>query len=126
MEAALIACPEFATLEGRPWTTDTRAHVAQCGSCRLVMELIDERSQAAASHDRRVDCARFEALLAVRIGGKLGNPAEALLDEHLRACDDCRAIAATMAPANDAVADHTSGPSARRVRVLVQMHQEVL
>ena len=101
-------CPEVVVLEARGWAPQVSAHVAACGSCKLVMELIEERSQAAASRDRRVECAKFEALLAVRVAGGIGTTAAGLLDEHLEECDECRAIAETMAPANDRAGDRTT------------------
>ncbi len=104
----MSTCPDVAVLEARGWTPEVSAHVAACGSCKLVMELIEERSQAAASRDRRVECAKFEALLAVRMAGGIGTTAAGLLDEHLEDCDECRAIAETMAPANDRTGDQTA------------------
>ncbi len=104
----MIKCPEVAVLESRGWTAEVTAHVAGCGSCKLVMELIEERSQAAASRDRRVECAKFEALLAVRVAGGIGTIAAGMLDEHLEECDECRAIAETMAPTNDRTEDQTT------------------
>ncbi len=101
-------CPEVVVLEGRGWPLAVSAHVAACGSCKLVMELIEERSQAAASRDRRVECAKFEALLAVRVAGGIGTTAGRMLDEHLDECDECRAIAETMAPENDRTGDQTT------------------
>jgi len=106
-----VNCPQLATLEGRAWSIETRTHVADCGSRRLVMELIDERSQAAASQDRRAECARFEALIAVRVGGQLTGAASAMLDEHLRECGDCHALADTIAPTTDVAADHATLPA---------------
>ncbi len=103
-----MECPEFEVLSGRAWSPTTRTHVADCGSCRLVMELIDERSQAAESRDRRTECVRFEALIAVRVAGELRGPASAMLDEHIRDCADCRAIADTLAPSDDVAADHST------------------
>jgi eukaryotic-like serine/threonine-protein kinase len=103
-------CPEVEVLQCRAWEADVRAHVGSCGSCRLVMELIDERSQAAASAERRVECARFEALIAVRVGAELQGAAASLLDEHLRDCTDCRALANTMAPVEDVAGDHAALP----------------
>ncbi len=106
-----MECPEFEVLSGRAWSPTTRTHVADCGSCRLVMELVDERSQAAESRDRRAECVRFEALIAVRVAGELRGPASAMLDEHVRDCADCRAIADTLAPSDDVAADHANLPA---------------
>ena len=104
-------CPEVVVLEGRGWTPEVRAHVAACGSCRLVMELVEERSQAAASRDRRAECVRFEALLAVRVAGGIGGTAAGMLDAHLEDCAECRAIAETMAPSTDRMGDQTALPT---------------
>ncbi len=107
----MTECPEMAVLESSPWTPAVSAHVATCGSCRLVMELIEERSQAAASRERRARCMQFEAQLAARGAGTLDAAVAAKLDEHLEECDDCRAIAQTIAPENDAANDHTTLPA---------------
>jgi WD40 repeat protein len=101
-------CPELGVLVSRTWSTDVSVHVASCGSCKLVMELIDERSQAAASRDRKAQCARFEGLLAVRVVGGIGTTAAGMLDEHLEVCDECRAMAETLAPAADRSEDQTT------------------
>jgi serine/threonine protein kinase len=105
-----MRCPEIEALQDRSWNAETRAHVAACGSCKLVMELIDERSQAAESRERRVECAKFEALIAVRVGAELAGAAHTMLEEHLRDCADCRALAQTMAPVGDPP-DHATLPA---------------
>jgi hypothetical protein len=106
----MTGCPEVEALQGRMWNLDLREHVAACGACKLVMELINERSQAAASLDRHAECARFEALIAVRVGAELRGAAHAMLEEHLHECAECRAIAQTMAPTEDAP-DHDALPA---------------
>ncbi len=104
-------CPEVAVLQASAWDAPTRSHVAQCGSCRIVVELVEERAQAAVSRERRLECARFEGLIAIRIGGQLGGPAAGLLDAHLATCEDCGAIAESLAPANDAAPDQRLLPA---------------
>ena len=90
-------CPTLSSLEGDTSAT-LREHLAACASCRVVAELLDERKRGVDARDRWDECARFEILLAARNEGTIGGAADSFLDEHLRGCADCQAVAATIPP----------------------------
>lgn len=96
----MLECPELAVLEGDA-TSVVRAHLAACSSCRVVVELLDERRRGVDARDRHDECARFEMLLAARDEGTIGGTAGAMLEAHLRECADCQAVAATLPPASE-------------------------
>jgi WD40 repeat protein/tRNA A-37 threonylcarbamoyl transferase component Bud32 len=90
----LSSCPSLDELEaGAPHIA---AHVEQCPSCKLVMEIIEHRHAKAEP-----DCSHFEALLALRDSDTLRPDDARALDRHLASCEDCQAVAATEAPPDD-------------------------
>src|SRR5258706_8044251 len=101
-------CPDLSVLEGDA-TSAVRAHLALCSSCRIVVDLLDERRRGVDARERHDECARFEMLLAAREEGTLGGTAGALLEAHLRECADCPVVAATMPPASER-REHSSLP----------------
>ncbi len=105
----MLECPELSVLE-REATPTIRDHLGACTSCRLVVELLEERRRGVDARDRRDECARFETLIAARDEGTIGGSAGALLEAHLRECADCRAVAATMPPVNER-REHSSLPA---------------
>jgi WD40 repeat protein len=104
----MSACPDLGALEAR--TSTVRDHLAQCSSCRLVIDLLDERKRGVEARDRRSECARFEMLLAARDEGTIGPTAGALLEAHIRECSSCQAVAATLPPASERP-DHSDLPA---------------
>jgi WD40 repeat protein len=104
----VTACPELSALEGEA-TASIRNHLAACSSCRLVVELLDERRRGVKARDLRDECAKFEMLLAARDEGTIGGTAGALLEAHLGECADCQAVAATMPPPSER-REHSSLP----------------
>jgi serine/threonine protein kinase len=103
-------CPELSALD-RESTLAVRDHLVACASCRIVVELLEERRRGVAARDRRDECARFEVLLAARDEGTIGGSARELLDDHLRGCTDCQAVAATLPPADTHPAGSASLPA---------------
>ncbi len=103
----MTGCPDLAALEARASDPSVAAHVAGCEACRIAADLIEMRTESAAG-DRA--CARFEPLLAARFEGALGSAANALLEDHLAVCDECRAVAETIAPSADVRGDHAALP----------------
>jgi WD40 repeat protein len=106
-------CPALEELEaGRP-SAAVRAHLATCDACRMVAELIDERSAVVALRSQRGDdaeCARFEPMLAGD-DAALPEADAAALAAHLATCDACRALVASLAPSDAAAArDHLELP----------------
>ncbi len=99
----MTPCPDLGTLEVDPLPVEAAAHLAECQVCRLVIELI-----GAGSLD---DCERFDALLAARSDGTLGDAGANLLARHLASCSACREVADTMSPGADAGGDLQSLPS---------------
>src|ERR1041385_966591 len=93
-------CPELTALE-RDTAGSVRDHIARCTSCRVVVDLLEERKRGIEERDRQNECARFEMLLAARDEGTLGGSGGLLLDEHLRACPDCQMVAATLPPVGE-------------------------
>ena len=93
-------CPVLGALEA-PHTGGVRDHLARCASCRLVVELVEERRRGLDASDREVECARFEMLIAAREEGTIGSAAGELLTAHLRECGACSAVAATLIPTSD-------------------------
>jgi hypothetical protein len=79
----VTSCPELSALEIDP-TRSVRDHLAACSSCRIVVELLDERRRGLDVRDRQTECARFEMLIAAREEGTLGGTAGELLAAHLR------------------------------------------
>jgi eukaryotic-like serine/threonine-protein kinase len=94
-------CPDLHALESSSIPETLLAHVASCASCRIVRELLGQRRDAAKAQDIENECIRFELLLAQRDEGTIGTAAAALLDEHLRKCAECTAVANTMLPRDD-------------------------
>ena len=72
-------CPELWELERDQVAAGVRTHANACMSCRLVLELVDERRASVKARDRGAECDRFEMLLAVRDDGSLGATAATLL-----------------------------------------------
>jgi WD40 repeat protein len=107
------ACPPLEELEAARPSAAVRAHVARCTPCRLVVDLIDERSQAAAQRSNAElaarACARFEPLLAAE-DGELTPELATELAAHLAICADCRMVVAELAPLPEAAADHVDLP----------------
>jgi WD40 repeat protein len=104
----MLECPELSVLEGDA-TSAVRAHLAECSSCRIVVDLLDERRRGIDARERHDECAKFEMLLAARDEGTIGGTAGALLEAHLRVCPDCQAVAATMPPPSER-REHSSLP----------------
>ncbi len=98
----MTPCPDLGTLEIDPRPAEVTVHVAECQACRLVIELI-----GASSLD---DCVRFDALLAARSDGTLGDAGANLLSRHLASCAACREVAETMSPEADTGGDLHSLP----------------
>jgi len=96
-------CPDLGTLEIDPLPAEATAHLAECQACRLVIELIGSGSAN--------DCERFDALLAARSDGTLGDAGANLLSRHLASCAACRDVADTLSPGADAGGDLQSLPS---------------
>src|SRR5450432_1747765 len=94
------ACPDLVALEDAS-SASTRSHLGDCSSCRLVVELLDERRRGLVERDLRRECARFEMLIAAREEGTIGGTAGELLAVHLRDCADCTAVAATLVPTSE-------------------------
>jgi eukaryotic-like serine/threonine-protein kinase len=89
-------CPELDRLKSHE--SSVLEHIAGCGSCRILKELLGEREREVAARDAHAECGRFEMLIAVREAGSLGANAAKLLDEHLRVCSACNAVARTLPP----------------------------
>jgi eukaryotic-like serine/threonine-protein kinase len=87
-------CPELGVLE----QGGGRDHARGCVSCRVVVDLLDERKRGEAKRDRADECMKFELLLAARQQATLAGGAGELLDAHLRACQACREVAVSAAP----------------------------
>src|SRR5690349_8600453 len=130
-EAASAAddCPALDELEAGKLSPAARAHVAGCRACQLVVELVDERSYAAAERSKAptvggrpehagaggtaagAGCEKFEALLAAQDDGEALAPAvAAALAAHLATCAACRLVAGSFAPELDAGDDHVDLP----------------
>jgi WD40 repeat protein len=90
-------CPALAELEAVA-TPALREHVGHCASCRIVVELIEERRHELDERARANECVKFEMLIAARGEGTIGPSAGQLLAEHLAECGACAAVAATMPP----------------------------
>lgn len=102
--ALITDCPDLFVLETAPLAPNVYAHVDVCDSCQLVFELL-------AASDDRGECGQMEPLIAARGDGSLGRAASNLLDRHLASCADCRAVADTLSPIQDADRDLASLPS---------------
>jgi len=89
-------CPELAVLE----QGGGRDHARGCVSCRVVVDLFDERKRGEAKRDRADECLKFELLLAARQQATLAGGAGELLDAHLRACSACREVAVSAVPSD--------------------------
>jgi WD40 repeat protein len=113
-------CPALEELEaGRP-SAAVRVHLATCDACRMVAELIDDRSAAVAAMRSQsgpgstvtddAACARFEPMLA-DAAAAVPEADAAALAAHLATCEACRALVASLAPSDDAAArDHLELP----------------
>ena len=82
-----------------------------CASCRAVIELLDGRRRGPEAPSREIDCATFEALLALRSDAGLEPQDARLLDAHLQGCEACRAVSQTLVPvAENTENDHGELP----------------
>lgn len=99
--AHITDCPDLFVLETAPLAPNVYAHVDVCDSCQLVLELLASSGE----------CIHMEPLIAARGDGSLGRAAGNLLDRHLASCADCRAVAQTLSPTQDAEGDLPSLPS---------------
>jgi hypothetical protein len=88
-------CPDLAPLEAGALSPELEAHVSACPSCRVVVEVFEQR------REDKNQCLQFELLLAARADGTIGRAGANLLTRHLASCESCRAVAETMSPSAD-------------------------
>ena len=69
----MTGCPDLVELERDP-TSGVRDHLGACSSCRIVVELVDERRRGLDARDRQDECARFEMPIAARQGRRCKRP----------------------------------------------------
>lgn len=90
--AADTKCRGLVDLESKT-ALEIGQHVAECSACRLVVDLLRERRRTLDANVRDDECARADTLLAARLAN---HPVDVSLEQHLRGCETCRTVAATL------------------------------